>query len=208
MAVPETAGRVVVLNGSSSAGKSSLALELQSLWEARGECWVIFSWDDFIPRLPARWRGVPGAVGDLADEGSRYRIVDSGGDVLTAVLEPGAVGRRMLRAYHRAIAAVAHSGIDVVVEEVMMTTTEWEDWRQALDGLQVRWAGIRCDLDVVGNRERARGDRHVGLARGTGLVVHRYATYDVEIDTTWVAAADAAVQLDSLLAATSFSPGA
>lgn len=197
MPVPETSGRVVVLNGSSSAGKSSLAL--QSLWEVRGECWVIFSWDDFVPRLPARWCGIPGAVGDLSEDGSRYRIVESDGDPLTAVLEPGVLGRRMLRAYHRAVAAVAGSGIDVLVEEVMMTPDEWEDWRQALEGLQVRWVGVRCDLGVVSERERARGDRYPGLARGTGLVVHRYATYDVEIDTSSVAAPDAALELDPSL---------
>src|ERR1700730_12594871 len=72
MAVPGPSGRVVVLNGSSSAGKSSLAVALQARWMAEGECWVIFSWDDFIPRLPDRWRGVPGAAGDLADAGSTY----------------------------------------------------------------------------------------------------------------------------------------
>lgn len=201
MSEPETTGRVVVLNGSSSAGKSSLALELQSLWEARGECWVIFGWDDFSPRLPARWQGVPGWVGDLADDGWRYRLLERDGDVLTAVLEPGAVGRRMLRAYHRAVAAVARSGIDVLVEDVMMTSGEWEDWQEALEGLRVRWVGVRCDLDVVSERERTRGDRHLGLARGTGLVVHRYAAYDVEVDTSQVAARDVAAELDSLLSA-------
>lgn len=91
------------------------------------------------------------------------------------------------------------SGIDVVVEEVMMTPAEWEDWRQALEGLSVRWVGVRCDLDVVSERERTRGDRYLGLARGTGLAVHRYATYDVEIDTSSVAVEHVAAKIDSLL---------
>jgi len=49
------AGKVVVLNGTSSAGKTSLALAFQDLRARRGDCWVVFGIDDFIPRLPRQW---------------------------------------------------------------------------------------------------------------------------------------------------------
>ena len=175
-----TTGRVLVLNGSSSAGKSSLARALQAELERRGEPWVVFGWDDFVPRLPARWHGGPEVVHDLADDGIRYRLV--GDD--EAILVAGPVARRVLAAYHRAVAAMAGAGVDVIVDEVLITAEEWDDWQEALAGLPVRWVGVRCPPEVVAERERLRGDRVLGLARGTAERVHLHATYDLEVDTS------------------------
>ena len=47
-------GQVVVLNGTSSAGKTSLAEAFQELRAAAGECWVVFGIDDFMAKLPRR----------------------------------------------------------------------------------------------------------------------------------------------------------
>ena len=100
-------GRVVVLNGSSSAGKSAVARSLQRRWELRGECWLIFSWDDFMPRIPMRWHGGPDEAGDLAESGVSYRLNADQSAGVSALLMPGPVGRQILRGYHRAIAALA-----------------------------------------------------------------------------------------------------
>lgn len=111
--------------------------------------------------MPARWHAGPGHEGELADGGVRHRVVGEG----AAILAPGPVARRILEAYHRAVAAIARAGIDVLVDEVLMTAEEWHDWRGVLDGLDVHWVGVRCPPDVVAERERHRGDRWPGLAR-------------------------------------------
>ena len=78
-------GTVIVLNGASSAGKSTLALALQQALAMDERPWVVFSWDDFVPRLPERWTSVPGATGDQALDGCSYRIVRD--EPLEALLE-------------------------------------------------------------------------------------------------------------------------
>jgi chloramphenicol 3-O phosphotransferase len=196
---PDRRGSVVILNGSSSAGKSSVAVALQALWSRRGECWVIFGWDDFVPRLPARWRGVPGAIGDRSAEGVSYRVVSGTGAPLHAVLVPGRVGRQMLRAYHRAVAAIALGGVNVLVEEVMISSEEWLDWADALRGLDVTWIGVRCDAEIAAARETARGDRYPGLARGTSELVHAHAEYAFEIDASVVPVKAVVVSVDAWL---------
>ena len=184
---------MIVLNGASSAGKSTLALALQQALATDDRPWVIFSWDDFVPRLPARWTSVPGATGDRAADGCSYRVVRD--EPLEALLEVGELGRRVLGAYHRSVAAVARSGINVIVEEVLITKTEWDDWQEALGDVDVRWVGVRCDVDTVERREIERGDRYPGLARGTSSVTHFYPTYDVDVDTSATAPEALAAQI-------------
>ena len=90
----------------------------------------------------------------------------------------------MLQGYHRAIAALARAGNDVLVEEVLITAEEWDDWAAALEGLDVTWVAVRCDVETVVRREAERGDRYPALARGTANVVHLHPRYDVDVDTT------------------------
>ena len=161
-----------------------VATELQSLWERRGECWVVFGWDDFVPRLPNRWHAGPAEVGDLSEDGISYRLVSEAHEPPRALLVPGRIGHRMLRAYHRAVAAIARSGINLLVEEVLISAEEWEDWSAALTGVTTRWVALRCDDVTLAQRESERGDRYVGLARGTNEVVHKHAVYDLDVDTT------------------------
>lgn len=62
---------------------------------------MIFGWDDFVPRLPSRWIGIPGAFGDLAADGARYERLD---DAATFVL--------------------GDAGINVIVDEVLLTSDD------------------------------------------------------------------------------------
>jgi chloramphenicol 3-O phosphotransferase len=56
-------------------------------------------------------------------------------------------------------------------------------WRQHLAGLDVVWVGLTVPLDLLEQRESERGDRVAGQARSQHALVHRHATYDVEVDT-------------------------
>ena len=66
------------------------------------------------------------------------------------------------------------------------------DYVRALDDLTVWFVGARCPLAVNEQRERARGDRFVGHARGHHDLVHRHGLYDIEIDTSLSSPADCA----------------
>ena len=90
----------------------------------------------------------------------------------------------MLRAYQAAVAAAAHIGLNVIVDEVLIDLTSWHDWSVALAGLDVVCVGIRCSPEVAEERNRARGDRYAGLARAQTATVHQDARYDFEVDTT------------------------
>ena len=57
---------------------------------------------------------------------------------------------------------------------------------------------MHCPLAVAEQRERARGDRPVGAARGHHRLVHTFRRYDVDVDTSVATARECA---EAILAA-------
>ena len=170
---------VIMLNGTSSAGKSTLAAALQDVLTEAGECWLVMSQDDFFSKIPRAFvRYGTMHVGPFADQGVSLAIVD--GVLLRRV---GLVGERLLDAYRAAIVATARAGVNVIVDEVLVDESDWQSWCRHLDGLDVHWVGVRAALEVVERRERGRPDRVNGTARAEYDQVHRYASYRTEVDT-------------------------
>jgi chloramphenicol 3-O phosphotransferase len=181
------AGRVIVLNGTTSAGKSTLAKALQRKLAARGEPWLVLGLDDFFARMPPDWFRIGDHVGPHAEAGMVFEMVD--GAIERRV---GPVGRTVLAAYRAAVAGVAHAGMDVIVDEVLLSAEDWEGWQTELAGLDVTWVAVDAALDLVLERERERGNRVVGMAAAQFDVVHRFATYDLRVDTGTLTPDDAA----------------
>lgn len=154
-------GRVIVLNGASSSGKSSLARRIQALAPSP---LLVFSADQLVASgvLPSRRE----EVGPFAwVQEMRPRFFDG---------------------FHRCIPALAAGGNDVLVEHVV----EFALWRrqldELLDGFDVFWVGVMCNLDVLDRREAARGDRRIGEGRAhvERDRVHELGPYDLVVDTT------------------------
>jgi chloramphenicol 3-O phosphotransferase len=102
-------------------------------------------------------------------------------------------------AYRRTAALWARLGFDVIVDDVCFDDDAAEDWDAALQGLPAVWVAVRCDAAVVEARERARGDRLLGLARGLGPVVDRRPHYDLELDTSSIDVEALAAALEDAL---------
>jgi chloramphenicol 3-O phosphotransferase len=182
-----TDARVIVLNGATSAGKSTLAKALQRGFAARGEAWIVIALDDFFARVPPEWFQIGDHCGPHAEAGMVFESVN--GSIERRV---GPFGRTLLSAYRSVVAAITRAGLDVIVDEVLLSTEDWDGWRHELAGLDVTWVAVEAPLDVLLVRERERGDRVVGMAAAQFNVVHSFATYAVRVDTTELTAEKAA----------------
>jgi chloramphenicol 3-O phosphotransferase len=187
---------IIVLNGTSSAGKTSLAKALQRRWDGP---LLAVGMDTVVFALPGRWLNPPGWHEVFVYTGS--------GDSLR--ITAGPLGDRLIAGLHRSVAALAGQGFDVVVDHVLLSPSWVSDLAVALDGFPVLSVGVRCPLEEIVRREAARGDRTLGQARAQFESVHAYAAYDVEVDTslgdpdtcaTGVARAAAAHTLPTVLA--------
>jgi chloramphenicol 3-O phosphotransferase len=185
-----TGSRVVVLNGASSAGKTTIATGFRDQRAAVGDFWLLTGIDDFLTKLPSEWKSAGPDHGTFAADGIRFERTSEGVRVRV-----GRVGRQLLRAYQAGVAAAARVGVKVIVDEVVIDKTSWDDWTGVLAGLEVVWVGIRCSAEVAEERNRVRGDRFAGLARAQTVTAHQHARYDFEIDTTIRTPDDAVLEL-------------
>jgi chloramphenicol 3-O phosphotransferase len=71
----------------------------------------------------------------------------------------------------------------VIFDHVLHDRAMYASYRAAAAGLDVFTVGVTCPIDVLEARERARGDRVLGRARGLVDDVHSFCAYDVMVDT-------------------------
>lgn len=174
---------VILLNGTSSAGKSSLTLALQARLP-----FVRMGIDDFIyERAPIVWYGAP--------EGLRRERRD--GAMLTVY---GAEALKLWRAYHRSVRVCVAEGLGVVVDDAILTRELLDDWVTALDGIDVFFVGVRCSPEELTLRQRARRDREPGVAIAAMKRIHAHAVYDLEVDSTVTPSSALAAQVIAALA--------
>ena len=172
-------GRVILLNGTSSAGKTTLAQALQRIWP---EPLQTIALDQFRDGMAGRYRGM-NARGDEPGTHGLNVVPTNGTSGAMTKLHFGDVGRRTLAGMRRAIAAFAATGIDVVVDDLLLEPAFLRDYLVALAAMDVTFVGVRCPLAVVNEREQKRPGRFPGTAAGHFNDVHAHGTYDIEVDT-------------------------
>jgi chloramphenicol 3-O phosphotransferase len=160
---------VILLNGSSSSGKTSIARALQSILVPS---YLSFSVDDMFGWAPQRWHG--------SEEG--FRFVPRSGGALEFVSGPE--GLAMWRAWRRMVRAAVDSGQRAIVDDVFLDPGQYDDWAEVLRGCDVVLVGVHCDLAQLQRREAARGDRGVGQALWQHERAHAQGSYDLTVDTT------------------------
>lgn len=104
----------------------------------------------------------------------------------------GAFGLATLKAHMHSVAAIARTGMNLILDEVILTADLRQEWVERLSGMDVMLVGVRCDLEELERREIERSDRVIGQARGQYAIVHADMCYDLEIDTTNITHNDAA----------------
>ena len=182
-------GRVVLLVGPSCAGKSTLTKALQA---ASPTPFVSVSLDGLFASVPARW----GSWGEFATEGLRYEWIRGAEGEPGAIrrIAYGEVGWRMLQGMHRAAAAYASAGIDVVVDDMLLDARVLDGWRETLAEVPTLLVRLAPPLEELLRRERERTVHATpGLVEGH-FDLHEAIAADLVIDTSTITP-EAAAQL-------------
>jgi chloramphenicol 3-O phosphotransferase len=153
-----TPGRIILLNGASSSGKSTLARGLRAAIAAP-------FWHYSIDHL---------LTADVLPQGRIDR-----GEFPWGELRP-----QFIDGFHRSLPALADAGNDLIVEHIIETQAGMDRLLRLLGGHDVFFVGVHCPLRELERREHERGDRRIGDARADFDATHAFGTYDFEVLAT------------------------
>lgn len=156
--------QVLVLNGGSSSGKSTLARQLQTVLPGP---WLRLGVDTLVAACPPQLFAADGL--DLQPDGG---------------VTVGAEFTKIEQYWMAGVARMAYTGGQILIEDNFVSGPRSQArWRSALSDLPVGWIGVRCSAPVATQREQARGDRTAGMAARQADQVHLGIDYDLEVHT-------------------------
>lgn len=155
---PRPPGRIILLNGASSSGKSSLARAVQARIEE--PFWHI-------------------SIDHLRDSG-----VLPTARIRSGEFQWSAMRDAFFEGFEQSLLAYVSRGNNLIVEHIMESRAWLLRLVRLLAGQDVFFVGLHCDLAELERREIARGDRRIGDARRDFQQIHRYCRYDVELDSS------------------------
>jgi chloramphenicol 3-O phosphotransferase len=151
-------GKVILINGASSAGKSTLARSLQQQ----------------LPEAFLHW-----SFDHLRESNALPMARIRNGELDWARMRPA-----VFDGFHHCLPALAEAGNNLIVDHIIEQERWLADLVRLLAPFDVFFVGVHCPLPELERRERQRGNRRFGEARRDLHTVHRFAEYDFDIDGT------------------------
>lgn len=150
-------GKIILLNGPSSAGKSTLARLLQQ--ELPVPFWH-FSFDH------------------LRDSNILPMALIKSGEFDWSTTRPA-----VFDGFHHCLPVLAEAGNNLIVDHIIESQVWMSDLLRLFRAFDVFFVGVHCPLSELERRERERGDRRPGEAQMDFRKIHSFAEYDLEIDS-------------------------
>ena len=150
-------GRLVLLNGPSSSGKTTLAKAI-------------------VGRLRTPWLVLPV---DL------FHQIRTRPDAKLTDRQWQDVFHRTRAAYHRALVGAAACGCDVLGDHVLSEPWRLDDLLRLTTGIDVLLVHVTASAKELRRREKARGDREPGSALIQQRLVFQHGDCDLTVDTTY-----------------------
>lgn len=172
--------KIILLNGPSSVGKSSIVKAIQ--WISN-EPWLSLGVDSSFAVMPSKY--LPG--GKLAHEGINFVSGnDENGYPITRV-EVGDYGKKVGKLTRKISKYFVDDGHNIILDEVIWDQADLEYYFSLFKDHFLCYVTVNCDLTIIEEREMIRGDRSIGLARDQLPKIKKLDNYqkgNLTIDTT------------------------
>ena len=157
MTNPFTSGRIILINGPSSSGKTTLALATQKRFDIP---FLRFSFDLFLDN-----QALP---------------MDQ---IRSGAFSWDSMRPSVFKGLHRCLPALANSANNLIFDHIIETKAWLHDLLQSVSDLDIFFVGLHCALPELERREMQRGNRRNGEARTDFETVHKITSYDLELDS-------------------------
>jgi chloramphenicol 3-O phosphotransferase len=167
---------VIIVNGGSSAGKTSMCKAFQDI---AAEPFFLLGIDLFWFCMPPKEvelqsvsEGYYKWVQEESDGKSHFRIL------------PGPLLNECMLARYKAMTSYLDRGLNLIADELFWTREWLMESLKVLAPYRTYYTGVFCQDPEISRREIQRGDRYCGWARGSQIYAHQFAKYDLMIDST------------------------
>jgi chloramphenicol 3-O phosphotransferase len=190
-------GSIIVLNGPSGSGKSSIQKEFQKLMMPN--LWIKVGIDTLFDSV----------MPDITPENIRYwqsknpiRWVEEsqdsdGNKVITLFLGPQ--GEKVAYGMNSAIAGYAKNGCNVIVDYIAYDQQWLIDLKKKCSACTTYYVAVEIPLNVLEQREEARGTSPKGHARSHYFTVYGNQKYDLVVNSSKSTAREIAQELKQLI---------
>lgn len=167
---------IILLNGTSSAGKTTLARTLQECYEG---ILLLYGVDNMVQgAFPEKCDFEPWNEQAIKVEMTEFNGIPHASLRVSSFMYP--IYRSAVRFYQ----ILSQQGYHLIVDEVLFDPHRTAPYFELLVGEQVYFIGVKPDKTVAIARERERGDRLPGLAAGLyDEVYNPLFQHDIELDT-------------------------
>lgn len=168
---------IIIINGCPSAGKTTLIKEIQNQYPTP---LLSMGIDRFWGSIPDQYK----EYGLKAHEGYSFEKTSNNRGNPIIYVKRGPFANQLAKTIPKVINTFATCGHNVIVDEIFNDETI-QPYAKALQNQTVYLIGIVCSLEELERREKSRGNRELGLARGQFNSVHtQQKYYDLIIDNT------------------------
>ena len=150
-------GKLIIINGASSSGKTTLALAAQKQFDIP---FLRFSFDL------------------LLDHNALPLDQIRNGTFSWDLMRPS-----VFKGIHQCVPALATAGNNVIFDHIIETKGFLHELIQLTSELDVFFVGLHCSLSELERREIQRGNRRSGGARTDFETVHKITSYDLELNS-------------------------
>lgn len=192
--------KVILLNGASSSGKSSIAKHLQDILEAP---FFHINVDLVLDITPSRLKLVDPLLENEALEGFYWTTYDNGKEKYLES-KTGITGQKLVRAVYLFIKTLIDSEINLIIDDVFFSQERIKTYLELINHNDVYLIGVKCNLQQLEYRENLRSDRRIGEARGQYHLVHENINYDFTVDTTNLSSLECAWKIASFISEVSY----
>ena len=188
-----TFGKIILLSGPSSAGKSTLSKALQSvLAEPYWHLSLDMIWFMLPPQRPdPNW--YPGMTADHM-KAFAHTVGSLTGLGINVIAETGFFSPEEVAVFVADVRGERGEGTSV-----RAGTTNCEGASARLANRDILFVGVCCPLEEIERREVTRDDREVGYSRGHYDKIHGHSEYDIQVDTSVLTPEQAAAKVKETL---------
>ncbi len=150
-------GKIIWLNGVSSAGKSTLAKTLQ---DRLLEPFYVLANDMFTD-----------------DKVAPDKFIK---------IDVDATYQRVLKGMYYAVKGFSDAGINTIVDDVLLKENGYNRLKQCVELLHdypVLFVHVTCPIDELRRREEERNDRYIGMGESQLSILTPQDTYDISVNT-------------------------